>query len=223
MAATIYGKGFIRLFAECVGLDPKPLVADYVRSVEGDTPSLLRGGDTDTLISTVEAITPELKTKQKLDVDTDTPEPAEAETVDVTAEVRQTGLTLQADSEQLVQAFLNLGINACEAMHYDGALHLTVGAEGGFCEVCLGDSGPGLDPDRIEDIFTPFVTTKQQGTGLGLPMVARIVHTHGGTVEPRNGPSGGAEFLLRLPLAELEIIPPAAQPTAVAADAVAAH
>jgi transcriptional regulator with XRE-family HTH domain len=79
MAATIYGKGFIRLFAECVGLDPNPLVADYVRSVEGDTPSLLRGGDTDTLISTVEAITPELKTKQNLDVDTDTPEPAETD------------------------------------------------------------------------------------------------------------------------------------------------
>jgi transcriptional regulator with XRE-family HTH domain len=77
MAATIYGKGFIRLFAECVGLDPKPLVADYVRSVEGDTPALLRGSDTDTIISTVESIKPELKTKQKRDVDTDTPEPAE--------------------------------------------------------------------------------------------------------------------------------------------------
>ena len=77
MAATIYGKGFIRLFAECVGLDPKPLVADYIRSVEGDTPSLLRDGDTDSIISTVGAIEPELKTKQKRDVDTDTPEPPE--------------------------------------------------------------------------------------------------------------------------------------------------
>jgi cytoskeletal protein RodZ len=77
MAATIYGKGFIRLFAECVGLDPKPLVADYVRSVEGDTPALLRGSDTDTIISTVESIKPELKTKQKRDVDTDSPAPAE--------------------------------------------------------------------------------------------------------------------------------------------------
>ncbi len=144
-------------------------------------------------------------------------------TVDVTADVQQTGLTLHADSEQLVQAILNLGINACEAMHYQGSLHVQVAVEGGFCEVCLGDSGPGLDPERIEDIFTPFVTTKQQGTGLGLPMVARIVHGHGGTVEPRNGPSGGAEFLLRLPLADPEIIPPVAQSTAVAAKEVAAH
>jgi transcriptional regulator with XRE-family HTH domain len=44
IAATIYGKGFIKLFAECVGLDPKPLIADYVRSVEGDKPSLIPDG-----------------------------------------------------------------------------------------------------------------------------------------------------------------------------------
>jgi two-component system, NtrC family, sensor histidine kinase PilS len=119
-------------------------------------------------------------------------------TVSVASEVPE--LHLWADPEQLVQAILNLGLNACEAMHYDGELRLEVGLHGDLCELRLHDTGPGLDPARSEDIFTPFVTTKPQGTGLGLPMVARIVHGHGGSVEAGNNPAGGAEFILRLPL-----------------------
>lgn len=113
-------------------------------------------------------------------------------------------LHLAADPEQLTQAILNLAINACEAMHGQGRLDVLVGRADEGCEVCVRDSGPGLPPDSLEDIFTPFVTTKQHGTGLGLPMVARIVHGHGGTVEARNNPAGGAEFVLRLPLASPE-------------------
>jgi len=127
---------------------------------------------------------------------------AKGGTVDVVCERQDHGLQLMADPEQLVQAFLNLGINACEAMHLEGELRLQINAGEGCCELRVSDTGPGLDLDRAEDIFTPFVTTKQHGTGLGLPMVARIVHGHGGTVEAGNNPAGGAEFLLRLPLAE---------------------
>ena len=86
-----------------------------------------------------------------------------------TIDLDQPGLWLDADPEQLVQAFLNLGINSCEAMHYEGVLRLRVGAEGGACEIHVGDNGPGLDPERVEDIFTPFVTTKQQGTAVLAP------------------------------------------------------
>ena len=59
IAATIYGKVFIKLFAECVGLDPKPLIADYVRSVEGDKPSLIPDGDAPTEQSAAPEVTPE--------------------------------------------------------------------------------------------------------------------------------------------------------------------
>ena len=127
---------------------------------------------------------------------------AKGGTVDVVCDRQDSGLQLMADPEQLVQAFLNLGINACEAMHLEGELRIQINQGEGCCELRVADTGPGLDPDRAEDIFTPFVTTKQHGTGLGLPMVARIVHSHGGTVEAGNNPAGGAEFLLRLPLAE---------------------
>lgn len=130
---------------------------------------------------------------------------------------------LQADPEQLLQAVLNLGINACEAMHGSGELHLHARAVDGACELTVSDTGPGIEPERMEEIFTPFVTTKPQGTGLGLPMVARIVHGHGGTVEARNNPAGGAEFVLRLPLASERPAAIAAPPAPVEEPVLAAH
>lgn len=148
---------------------------------------------------------------------------AHAGRVTVSCENEQEGLVLLADAEQLVQAFLNLGINACEAMHYDGALRLSVAARDGSCELRVGDTGPGLDPARAEEIFTPFVTTKPQGTGLGLPMVARIVHGHGGTVEAGNNPAGGAEFVLRLPLADPRPVQSNEAAAVHETEAVAAH
>jgi two-component system NtrC family sensor kinase len=106
-----------------------------------------------------------------------------------------------ADQEQLVQIFLNLAINACEAMAYRGQMQISAVATGDWCVVEVADDGPGLDPEVQSQLFTPFVTTKTNGTGLGLPMVARIIHGHGGTVEAANRPQGGAVFTLRLPLA----------------------
>ena len=120
--------------------------------------------------------------------------------VTVRSENLAPGLCLHADAEQLVQAILNLGLNACEAMQYDGELRLQAAVHDGCCELKVCDTGPGLDPARIEEYFTPFVTTKNHGTGLGLPMVARILNAHGGAVEAGNNPAGGAEFVLRLPL-----------------------
>lgn len=121
--------------------------------------------------------------------------------IEVSCACETAGLIVCADAEQLVQAFLNLGLNACEAMRYSGTLRLSAAVRGDQCELRVRDTGPGLDLARVEEIFTPFVTTKAQGTGLGLPMVARIVHGHGGSVEAGNSPGGGAEIVMRLPLA----------------------
>ena len=80
-------------------------------------------------------------------------------TVDVTAEVQQTGLTLHADSEQLVQAILNLGINACEAMHYQGALHLQVAARANLLSrLVRAPVRLGWDQARSRDFHTRFTT-----------------------------------------------------------------
>jgi two-component system, NtrC family, sensor histidine kinase PilS len=125
--------------------------------------------------------------------------------VDVRWSLTPDDLAVHADPEQFVQVILNLAINACEAMHYRGELRLRAAAdEDGWCVCHVADTGPGLDLELCEQIFQPFVTTKKQGTGLGLPIVARIVHGHGGTVEAANGSQGGAVFTVRLPLAAVD-------------------
>ncbi len=111
-------------------------------------------------------------------------------------------LMVFADAGQMLQLFLNLTLNACEAMEYRGRLVLTAGpADGGFCELRVADTGPGLSDEAKVRLFTPFFTTRKHGTGLGLPMVARIAHAHDGSVEATASPAGGAEFRVRIPLA----------------------
>ena len=65
--------------------------------------------------------------------------------------------------------------------------------------ISIADNGPGIPPDALTKIFVPFYTTKANGTGLGLPVVQKIVVQHGGTIEARNQPQGGAEFIVWLP------------------------
>ncbi len=107
------------------------------------------------------------------------------------------------DPEQMVQLFLNLAINACEAMEYAGELAIVVekSRDGHWCQMKVQDTGPGVSAEARADLFKPFVTTKKTGTGLGLPMVARIAHAHDGSVEVREAPDGGAIFCVKVPLA----------------------
>ncbi|MFH1845569.1 MAG: histidine kinase dimerization/phospho-acceptor domain-containing protein [bacterium] len=109
-------------------------------------------------------------------------------------------LTLFIDPEQMTQVFLNLAINACEAMEYRGELQIVIGEsrDGRYHELQVNDSGPGIDPAVADELYKPFVTSKKNGTGLGLPMVARIAHAHGGFVAVQKSPCGGAGFALLL-------------------------
>jgi len=69
----------------------------------------------------------------------------------------------------------------------------------------VDDTGPGVAPGQREAIFRPFHTTKERGTGLGLSVVAKIVAGCGGTVHVDDAPSGGARFIVELPLAPLDV------------------
>ncbi len=112
-------------------------------------------------------------------------------------------LVLNADRDQLQQLILNLGLNALSVMPSGGTLTFSVRNHGdGMACVLVSDTGPGIAPDVVEDIFKPFFTTKKQGVGLGLNICRRIAEEHGGSLTAANGPTGGAVFELCLPSAD---------------------
>jgi len=108
------------------------------------------------------------------------------------------------DAEAVKAAFLNLFLNAAEAMRNGGALRISTRVEAGRdrLEITVADDGPGIPPEMQEQLFQPFVSTKSGGTGLGLPLARRTFQEHGGTLilsrEPSTG--SGAEFVIDLPL-----------------------
>jgi len=104
-----------------------------------------------------------------------------------------------ADPHQLEQVFLNICLNACQAMSADGGT-LTVRARPheGTLTVEMEDTGPGIPPDVRAQVFKPFFTTKREGNGLGLAISARIVAEHGGHIGYRCPPGGGTVFTVTL-------------------------
>lgn len=108
--------------------------------------------------------------------------------------------TILADAEQLRRAFLNLLINAGQAMGGRGRIDISIAARNGRCEIIVQDEGPGIPPDVLDRVFEPFFTTKHRGTGLGLPTARRIVERHGGALELASWPGTGTRVLVSLPL-----------------------
>jgi signal transduction histidine kinase len=105
-------------------------------------------------------------------------------------------------SDQLRQVILNLFMNAAEAMPDGGHLIASTGfvLENKQIMVTITDTGPGIDPTILPNIFEAFVTNKEGGTGLGLAIVHEIMIKHGGRIEVANNPLGGATFILWLPV-----------------------
>jgi PAS domain S-box-containing protein len=114
---------------------------------------------------------------------------------------------LPGDEALLRQALINLVRNAVEAARQAGAsprvvVSGTTEELGGrrWQRIRVADNGPGIPERDLPKIFLPFFTTKSEGTGLGLAVVQKVTLQHGGSIEARNQPAGGAEFLLWLPL-----------------------
>jgi two-component system sensor histidine kinase HydH len=104
------------------------------------------------------------------------------------------------------QVFINLAQNAYDAMVDGGTLRVTIVAvqrdRSDGVEVRFADSGPGVPAEMREQIFNPFVTTKQKGVGLGLSIVSKIVDDHGGVLRLEAGGGPGACFTVFFPLDE---------------------
>jgi signal transduction histidine kinase len=112
---------------------------------------------------------------------------------------------LRADPEQLRRVVINLVGNALDALAdgpaQDPTLEVQAGENlaGTACWVRVRDNGPGIHPDAIDRIWSPFFTSKDSGTGLGLAIARKIVDAHGGSIEVASPRGGGAEFTITIP------------------------
>ncbi len=115
---------------------------------------------------------------------------------------------VKGDHRQLIQVFSNLFNNAYEAMKGKGALSLRVRpvTKNGstFVRIEVEDTGSGIDPENLHNIFNPFYSTKESGLGLGLPFVYKIIVSHQGFIEVDNRPGEGVTFIITLPAAREE-------------------
>ena len=120
-------------------------------------------------------------------------------TVQITSELAGDLPPALADPFQLEQVFLNICLNALQAMRSSGGT-LTVRSRAGEGNVVveIEDTGPGIPADLRAQVFKPFFTTKREGNGLGLAISARIVAEHGGHIGYRCPPDGGTVFTVTL-------------------------
>ena len=108
---------------------------------------------------------------------------------------------IQADPDRLNQVLLNLYLNAIQAIGREGIITVAVAECGdGRIKLSVADSGKGMTAEQLQAIFTPYFTTKADGTGLGLAVVQNIVEQHGGTIHVESTPGRGAVFTLYLPV-----------------------
>jgi two-component system NtrC family sensor kinase len=113
---------------------------------------------------------------------------------------------LQGDGDQLRQVFTNLILNAIQAMKQGGTLTVSTSRDSGAgtCTVAVGDTGIGIPPENLKSIFSPFFTTRNEGTGLGLAVSYGIVRDHGGNIQVESTAGKGSTFRVVLPLRQGE-------------------
>ena len=121
------------------------------------------------------------------------------ERVSLQVEVADAELSLEANYTELQQCLLNLGLNAIQAMPAGGALSISaasaLGADGSEqVRILVRDTGVGMDADTQAQLFSPFFTTKSDGTGLGLISCKRIVESYGGRIGVDSTPGVGTCF-----------------------------
>jgi signal transduction histidine kinase len=134
----------------------------------------------------------------------------EKENISFSVSYADVDLYVAGDTELLKQVFLNLILNAYQAMPAGGHLHIETKMterrdKGGkhrqsYAHFSFVDTGVGIPPESIQRIFDPFFTTREKGAGIGLAIVHNIVRIHGGTIDAKSGKTGGTVFHVTFPL-----------------------
>lgn len=113
-------------------------------------------------------------------------------------------IEIEIDAVQIKQVLLNILINACDAMNYNGKIDINLSYVDGYSEVKISDTGPGISDEERKKIFTPFYSTKTKGVGLGLAICRDIIEKHNGTIEVGSNTDQGSEFIIAIPRIENE-------------------
>ena len=111
-------------------------------------------------------------------------------------------LVCKVDMDMLKQAILNLFINARLAMIDGGELIIRTASQEGNAVIEISDTGIGIEPDKLANIFDAFYSSRPQGSGLGLPTTKKIIEAHNGSIAVNSEPGKGTSFTIKLPLAE---------------------
>ncbi|MBN1898739.1 MAG: PAS domain S-box protein [Spirochaetes bacterium] len=120
---------------------------------------------------------------------------------DITIKLRLSKLPkVRADKDKLTQVFINLIVNAREAMAGGGHLTIHTMMKNNKVEIAVTDTGVGISPDKMKKVFEPFFSDKVKGTGLGLTLVNEIIRKHKGHVKVKSKVGQGTTFLIQLPL-----------------------
>ena len=109
---------------------------------------------------------------------------------------------ISGDKDMLYQAFLNILINAIQAMPEGGAITITTRPMNNAIQITLDDEGEGVRQDVLDKIWDPFFTAKEKGTGLGLGIVKKIIEAHHGTIDAANRDGGGFRIIIELPVTQ---------------------
>jgi two-component system, sporulation sensor kinase E len=165
------------------------IITQFLRALRPTQPSLERASLREVLDSTLEFLKHEIRDRDIL-VEVDSPEDLPGALI---------------DRNQIRQAFFNIIRNAIQAMPSGGILKVALSSDDHSVAVSFTDTGHGIDPDDLGNIFEPYYTTKPEGSGLGLMVVQRIVRDHGGEIEVRSVPRSGTTFTIFLPRDERRI------------------
>jgi two-component system sensor histidine kinase HydH len=106
---------------------------------------------------------------------------------------------VHGEEAQLQQVFMNLFLNAVEAVGHNGEVSVTTENDGAYLKIFVRDSGPGISADNLDRMFEPFFTTKKNGTGLGLAITQRIIEEHRGKIAIQSEIGKGSVFIVSLP------------------------
>ncbi|MCK5313038.1 MAG: two-component sensor histidine kinase, partial [Desulfobacteraceae bacterium] len=105
-----------------------------------------------------------------------------------------------ADTAMLYQSFLNILLNSFQALKENGTITISIWSEAGLVHICFTDNGDGISEDMLKKIWTPFFTTKDTGTGLGLGIVKNIIEAHKGSINISNAEPLGTKVEIDLPI-----------------------